>query len=212
MEPPATRVSLDGWPNPDKYPEFTSHYSDYRGRTDATLVDETLVEAAEEKEADLESVAEIYGVINHNEYLTSHEEIVTLTGMKFHDARSAAAVLSEMGDVHECYDDDWNLWWVRCDDEIREMCNDRRISLYRYFEMKDDLEEFQDKVVGWYERRNKRMQQNFKLGGLKEEWVHRLQREYFPEKPVGDEWSAHIAARYLRTAQDSIVRTFNLTY
>lgn len=200
------------WPDPREYPRFAAQFSDHRGRTDDSPLQDRVTELAEDADTDLRSVAEVYSVLCGDGPLTAHEEVIEATGMGFHDARSAASVLSELGDVHECYDDDWNLWWVRCDSEIREMCNERRISLYRYFVMKDDLERFQDKVVEWYERRNRRMQQNFKLSGLKEEWVHRLQRDYFPEKPVGDEWSAHIAARYLRTAQDSIVRTHNLSY
>lgn len=151
-------------------------------------------------------------LVTGDEHLTSHSELMERTGMDYHHARQAAAVLSDTGDIHECYDDDWNLFWVRCDEFIREKCDDRRISLCRYFMMYDILQEFQDKVMAWYVRRNRRQGQPFTLRDLKSEYVREIQEEFFPEKPVGDEWSRHIAARYLRTAQDEIVRSYNLTY
>lgn len=174
---------------------------------------------------------------------SSHEEVMNATGLGFHEARQAAGVLSDMGDLHECYDDGWNLWWVQCDEYIRDRCDRRRISLLRYYQMFDELREFQDQVVAWFVRRNRRQSQRFTMTQLKAEWVARLQSEHFPEKPLKqycdrvaaapegaivrvDErglwheptspveaaWSSHIAARYLRTAQDSIIRSFDLTY
>lgn len=174
---------------------------------------DTVRRRAGDRNTDVESVQEAYrALMTGGPHLTSHEELMRRTGMDYHDARQAAAVLSDVGDLHECYNDDWELYWARCDDFIKERCEERRISLCRYFEMYDILTDFQDKVVGWYVRRNRRQQQPFSLRGLKEEYVHRIQEEHFPDKPVGDKWSRHIAARYLRTAQDSIERSFDLTY
>jgi hypothetical protein len=176
------------------------------------IMDE-VVEDAGSRGVSLREVERAYRALAAGDrHLTSHEGLMDRTGMDYHTARQAAAVLSDAGDLHECYDEDWNLHWARCDGFIARKCEERRISLWRYFRMYDTLHEFQNEVVGWYVRRNRRQKQPFNLRDLKEQYVHELRREYFPDKPVGDEWSRHIAARYLRTAQDSIVRSFELTY
>lgn len=210
------------------------------GRFEAMYDDDmdSLASYADDRDVDIGSVELAWEAIQEGDrHLTRHEDVVERSGLGYHEARKATAVLSDMNDIHEAYDDDWNLYWVRCDEHLREMCAERRISLYRYFEMYEELREFQDKVVGWYVRRNRRQQQPINLTELKEKYVHKLQREYFPGKPVkrriespdeapddqtahrdpegwyvDGEWSRHIAARYLRTAQDEIVRSFDLTY
>lgn len=196
---------------------------------------------------DVESALD--AVASGDPHITSHDGVMRETGLGFHEARKAMLVLSDMGDVHEAYDEDWQPWWVRCDDFIVEKCEQRRVSLLRYFRMYGVLEEFQDKCVGWYVRRNRRQSQPFKLRDLKAQYVYEIQRQYFPNKPVKkpvesfsdappgalvasaewdlegekglyyvpedpmeSDWSSHIAARYVRTAQDSIIRSMNLTY
>lgn len=192
-----------GWPH--------THRERFRAIYDGVM--DQVSEQASSRGVDVDEVERAYSaIIAGDPHLTSHEDLMARTGMDYHNARLAAAVLSDVGDIHECYDDDWNLHWVRCDEFIRQKCEDRRISVCRYYQMHSDLKEFQDKVIDWYVRRNRRQQQPFNLVDLKEEYVHKLQERHFPGKPVGDEWSRHIAARYLKTAQDSIVRTHNLTY
>lgn len=192
-----------GWP--------VTHRERFHGLYDERM--DEVVSNAEDRNVTLRDVERAYqALVTGDRHLTSHEDLMDKTQMDYHTARQAAAVLSDLGDLHECYDEQWNLYWVRCDEFIRRKCEERRISLCRYFKMYDILHEFQNKVTGWYVRRNRRQQQPFNLRDLKEEYVHKIQAEYFPDKPVGDEWSRHIAARYLRTAQDSIVRSMDLTY
>ena len=169
--------------------------------------------AADDRGVDLSVVALAYtAILGGDSHLTSHEEVMVATRRSFHEARQAAGALSDVDDIHECYDDDWDLWWVRCDSFIKDKCEDRRISLYRYFDMKDILSAFQQETIGWYVRRNRRQQQPFRLTDKKEEYVRKIQNKHFPDKPVGEEWSRHIAARYVRTAQDSVIRSYDLTY
>lgn len=242
---------MDGAPDPDRVEEAlgVSAEADTSGGRDsmhdysdafAGLYDEAfdeLREAADRRGVSVSDAESAYeAVVEGRRHLTSHDDLMGRSGLGYHRARQAAAVISDAGDLHEAYDDDWDLWWVRCDERIREMCESRRISLYRYYEMYDDLRQFQDKVIGWYVRRNRRQQQPFQLTDLKAEWVDRLQTEYFPDKPLhepvdseGDadgptfrhperglveegEWSRHIAARYVRTAQDEIIEAYDLSY
>ena len=172
-----------------------------------------MAEAIERRDTSWAAVSAAHGaLLTGDRHLTSHEEAIEKSGLGYHECRKAAAVLSDVGGIHECYDDDWNLWWVRCDEYIQSLCKERRISLYRYYAMRELLNEFQNHVIDWFVRRNRRHAQNFKLSSLKAEYVHTIQEEWFPDKPVGEEWSSHIAARYLRTAQDSIMRSYALTY
>lgn len=213
---------------------------------------EDLARFVDRRGTTMEEVDRVLSVIESGDpHLTSHKRMIAESGLGFHDARTAALVLSDMGDVHEAYDKDegWELYWVRCDGFIVEKCEQRRISLLRYFQMHDVLKEFQDKCIEWYVRRNRRQSQPFKLRDLKAQYVYEIQSRFFPEKPVkkridsvdeapdgalvsaedwnqeGDEglyyvpddpseseWSRHIAARYVRTAQDSIIRSFDLSY
>lgn len=169
--------------------------------------------AADARGIGLETVALAYtAVLDGRRHLTSHGEVMAATRRSFHEARQAAGALSDVDDIHECYDEDWDLWWVRCDSFIKNKCEDRRISLYRYYDMKNLLSAFQRELLEWYVRRNRRQRQLFRLTDKKEEYVHKIQQQYFPDKPVGDDWSGHIAARYVRTAQDSMIRSYELTY
>lgn len=182
-------------------------------RSEYDDVMDELMKFVDDRGTTVEQVDAVYSAVTDGgRYLTSHDGIMEATGYDYHHARQAASVLSDLGDLHECYDDDWGLWWVRCDGFIKRKCEERRISLYRYYAMHPTLMDFQRQVIDWYVRRNRRQKQPFELRALKEEYVHKIQADFFPEKPVGDEWSRHIAARYLRTAQDSIVRAYDLTY
>jgi len=174
---------------------------------------DALSSAADSRNVGLGVVADAYtAIVTGRQHLTSHEEVIDATGAGYHDSRQAAAALSDVDDIHECYDEDWNLWWVRCDSFIKDKCAERRISLHRYYKMQDVLTAFQQKALEWYVRRNRRQQQPFRLTQLKEDYVRKIQERYFPDKPVGEEWSRHIAARYVRTAQDSMIRSYDLTY
>jgi hypothetical protein len=193
-----------GWSPPPERGGFQAVYSG---------VLDDISRHAEKRDVSFDQVRQAYDAVTTGErYLTSHDDLMERTDMDYHEARQSAAVLSDVGDIHECYDDDWNLHWVRADEFLREKCEERRISLCRYYKMHDILREFQDKVIAWYVRRNRRQKQPINLRQMKENYVSIIQQKYFEDKPVGDEWSRHIAARYLRTAQDSIIRSMDLTY
>jgi len=232
-EQPGSADGADEEPTPRPH-DLPDHF--------AALYDECLDEVSEyadERGVTLSQVADAHSaIIDGDQRLTRHDDMIEHTGMDYHASRQSAAVLSDIGGVHEAYDDDWNLWWVRCSERIADMCEDRRISLYRYYEMEPELRDFQDQVIMWYTRRNRRQQQPWTLTSLKEKYVHRIQRWFFPSKPVGDSvrwvhdaddgdvvryreetglyvptsWSRHIAARYVRTAQDEIIEAYELTY
>lgn len=223
-------------PRPDAEPVLEEQYESELG---------ALAEAVEDRNTTHADVAKAYRFLASNGIVTSHEALKGHFGGDYFRAHQAAIVIADMGDVHQCYDGGWNLWWARVDERIRKFCEDRRISLYRYCEMEPDLRDFQREVVGWFVRRNRRQQQGKQLRSIKREYVGRLQEKHFPDKPVKQhvprvhdapdgkvthynedegglyyevddpadgEWSRHIAARYLRTAQDSIIEAMNLTY
>lgn len=206
---------------------------------------EALADAIEDRNTSQADVAKAYGFLSSNGIITSHADLREHFGGDYFRAHQAAIVVADMGDVHQCYDEDWQLWWARVDERIRKMCEERRISLHRYCAMEDDLRAFQTEVVGWFVRRNRRQKQGKQLRHVKREYVGRLQQKHFPGKPVKQhvprvhdapdgkvthyredegglyyevddpadgEWSRHIAARYLRTAQDSIIEAMDLTY
>lgn len=206
---------------------------------------EALADAIEDRNSTWADVGLAYRELSSNGIITSHESLQRAFGDDYYRAHQAAIVVADMGDVHQCYDEDWTLWWARVDERIRRLCEERRISLHRYCMMEDVLRDFQHEVVGWFVRRNRRQKQGKQLRAIKREYVGKLQREYFPNKPVKQhvptvhqapdgkvvhyneednslyyevddpadgEWSRHIGARYLRTAQDSIIETYDLTY
>lgn len=235
-EAEAMRAYLDsaGWE--PRYEMWSHEHDDYF----SALYDESfdrITESCERRDVTVEDVVQVYYVVvDGRRHLTAHEDVIAGTDLDYHDARNAAGVLSDLGDVYEAYDSEWELYWVRCSSTTKALCEKRRISLYRYYKMYPDLVLFQDKVVDWFVRRNRRMSQPFKLTDLKAKWVNRLQEEYFPDKPVHRpidneseadgqtmnhpryglveirEWSRHIAARYVRTAQDEIIKAYELTY
>lgn len=172
---------------------------------------------ADEHDATIEDVAGVYELVrNGDQPMIAHGDLADALGLSGPETWAAASVLVEYGELHRAKDGQW--WWVHASGYLAELCRERELSLKRYIEMRETLQDCQDAMINWYETRQ--MHGNLQrrtMGEIKLDFCQRLQKEYWgvgeDEEVVGEEtWSDHRVSRYVRTAQDVIVRAYDLTY
>ena len=168
---------------------------------------------ADERDVDLEDVAEAYFVIVNGETpMARHEALQNELGRDWRDAWEIASVLVDFGEVHLSKQNGW--WWVVASQFLADRCDKRSIGLKQYIEMQPDLAPFQNDVTRWYQVRH--MHGNLQTRTMREikvEHGERLAEKYYPEKPLDtDEFHEHIISRYIKTAQDVIVEALDLSY
>lgn len=100
---------------------------------------------------------------------------------------------------------------ISLDNETIELCRNRRISSARYIQMRPVLREFQEEVEEYFSNRKKRFPRTA-ISETKREYIRILAKIWFDEEPEEGKEFHHIAAKYIKTAQDEIQRRKQLYY
>jgi len=168
---------------------------------------------ADERGVSLEEVATAYFRLTEEDPpMVAHEDLCDELELGWWEAWEVGKVLTDFGEVHLSWEEGW--WWVIASQVLAEACDQRNIGLKQYLDMREDLQEFQSDIARWYEIRNMRGNlQSRTMREIKVEHGQRLQETHYPEKPFNpDALHDHIVARYMKTAQDEIVRALDLSY